>query len=728
VGTYTQTITVTDATGSTGSTPVTVTLTVAKATPTLALSLPGSVTTTKYGSPVTISATSPIPGRVAFVNGSETITACASVLASLGSATCSWTPTVVGATTLRAILTPTDTANYNSSALVSLAITVAKADTLTVTVASLTRQFTGSAVTVTGAFTTTGLVAIDSLTAISMLYSGTANTGVFRSATTAPTDAGIYTIAPNFPANASAYTFVAGSLGTTSSLSNYESVTVVAGTLTINRAPQVLSFTYPNSNTATYSPTGTITASATTRLDSAVRSYSSTTPTKCTIDSSTALISIVEAGSCQVNMFVAQTFNYLADTATAAVTINKAARTFVLTPAVSTLKFADTTTVTATLSAGAADGTISYILGSPAGCTFDPLSGELLAISGTVQCPLTATISEGINYLAETTTAMSLTISRANAPTITIDTITAMDHTPGIRALITPSYSVTGLKNTDTADSLTFTYGFVSNPFETFTYSDTRTPIDAGTYSITPSALTLSSGLMSNYETPTYSASAINFVINRITQETVTIQSVNGEVDVPFNLIATGGSTSQALSFTRVSGDFCSVSGTTLTSTQAGACVVTVTRAGDRNYLAFTSESVTVRVRNFVVVVVVVPSNPVTGITIAPSTPPLTKAPDSNACITGCVPSITSIDVLAAAEGELVVITGLSFNQVNKVYFRLDTFSPTDDVEAPNFAVDSDTQISVRVPADLVVGEFYTIRVATPDKTSARFYDIAIAP
>jgi hypothetical protein len=69
----------------------------------------------------------------------------------------------------------------------------------------------------------------------------------------------------------------------------------------------------------------------------------------------------------------------------------------------------------------------------------------------------------------------------------------------------------------------------------------------------------------------------------------------------------------------------------------------------------------------------------------------------------------------------------LSFSQVNKVYFRLDTFSPTDDIEAPNFAVDSDTQISVRVPAGLTP-EFYTIRVATPDKTSARFYDIEILP
>lgn len=73
-------------------------------------------------------------------------------------------------------------------------------------------------------------------------------------------------------------------------------------------------------------------------------------------------------------------------------------------------------------------------------------------------------------------------------------------------------------------------------------------------------------------------------------------------------------------------------------------------------------------------------------------------------------------------------MTGLSFNGVTKVYFRLDTPNPTSDVEAPSFEVDSDTQISVLVPADLVAGEFYTIRVATPDKSSARFYDIEILP
>jgi hypothetical protein len=727
VGTYTETIKVQDAANSAPYQAV-VTIRINKATPTLALSLPGSVATAKYGNPVTISAVATTPGRVSFVNGSETITTCSSVATTAGLATCSWTPTVVGSTTLRATLTPTDTANYNSSAQVNLPINVAKADTLTVTVASLNRQFTGSAVAVTGAFTTSGLVAIDTLTAISMLYSGTANTGTSRSATTAPTDAGIYTITPNFPANANAYTFGTGSLGTTSSLSNYESVTVVAGTLTINRAPQVMTFAYPNSNTATYSPTGTLTATAITRLDSAVRTYSTSTLTKCTIDSATAVISIVEAGSCQVAMAVAQTFNYLADTATATVTINKASRTFSLTPAVSTLKYSESTTVTATLSGGALDGTISYILGSPAGCTFDPLTRELLAISGTIQCPLRATISEGINYLAETTTAISLTIARANAPVITIDTITALNHTPGVRALVTPNYRVSGLKNLDTADSLTLTYSFVSNPFAPFTYSDTRTPIDAGTYRITPSALTLSVGLMSNYETPTYSSSSVDFIINRINQETVTVVNTNSEVDVPFALYASGGSTIEAFTFNLVSGTACSISGSQLSATAAGTCVVTVTRGGNRNYLPATSASVTVRVRNFVVVVAQAPSNPVTGITIAPSAPPFTKAPDSNACTTGCVPKISSIDVLEGAEGDLVVMTGLSFNGVTKVYFRLDTFSPTDDVEAPNFAVDSDTQISVRVPAGLIAREFYTIRVATPEKSSARFYDIEILP
>ena len=691
-------------------------VTINKETPTAVLSLPGSVITAKYGTPVTVTAVASTAGRVGFKNGSADITGCTEVVTVAGLATCEWTPTAVGAATIKATLTPTDTSNYNSSREATLAVTVAKADTLTVTVLSQSETFTGTTIPATSAFTTIGLASIDSLTAISMIFTGTANDGNAYSSTTAPTNAGTYSITPNYPANAAAFTFGVGSAGTTSAITNYESVTVVSGTLTVNRKPQTMVFTYPNSNTVTYSPTATLASTATTRLGTGTRTYSSTTPITCSI-SETAVVTVLEAGSCSVQMAVALTANFEADTATRVITINKASRTFTLTPGVNTLKYGDTTTVTATLSGGAADGTISYALGSPAGCTFDPLSGELLAISGTVQCPLSATISEGINYLAETSTAMSLTIARATAPVITLDTITALSHIPNTRASIMPSFTIAGLKNLDTADSLTYTYGFVSNPFETFAYSDTRTPIDAGTYRITPSALTLSSGLLSNYETPTYSSSAINVVINRIAQETVTIQSVNGEVDVPFTLIATGGSTSGAITFAKASGVNCSVTGTTLTATQAGTCMVTVTRAGNRNYLPFTSESVTVRVRNFVLVQIYVPENPITGITIAPSVP-LTKGPDT--CSTGCVPRITSADVYDVAEGDLIVLTGVSFNGVTKVYFNIYT-------EAPNFNVDSDTQISLRVPADLPQGDA-TIEVVSPGGTSNRLFDFIILP
>jgi hypothetical protein len=322
-----------------------------------------------------------------------------------------------------------------------------------------------------------------------------------------------------------------------------------------------------------------------------------------------------------------------------------------------------------------------------------------------------------VNYLAETATAISLTIARANAPIITIDTVTALSHTPGVRALVSPTYTVAGLKNSDTAGTLTFTYSFVSNPFETFSYSDTRTPIDAGTYRITPSALTLSTGLMSNYETPTYSSSSITFTINRITQESVTIVTTNGEVEVPFTLQASGGSTTGAITFTKLSGDNCSVTGNSLSATASGRCILSVTRAGNRNYLPFTSESITVMVRNFVIFQITAPANPNTGIAIIPTTP-LTKG--DNACTSGCVPTLTSADIYDVAEGDLIILTGTNLLTVAKVYFNI-------YIEAPNFTANSDTELAVRVPADLPQGDA-TIEVVSPGGTSNRLFDFLILP
>jgi hypothetical protein len=93
------------------TTDYTINVTINKATPTIALSLPGAVTTAKYGNPITISALASTAGNVAFKNAATNITACTAVATSSGIATCSWTPTAIGATTLKATLIPPDTSN-----------------------------------------------------------------------------------------------------------------------------------------------------------------------------------------------------------------------------------------------------------------------------------------------------------------------------------------------------------------------------------------------------------------------------------------------------------------------------------------------------------------------------------------------------------------------------------------------------------------------------------------
>jgi hypothetical protein len=719
VGVYTETITVQDAANSAPYRAV-VTITINKATPTLTLSLPGAVTSAKYGTPVVITAVSATPGTVAFKNASSNITACTAVASRSGLATCSWTPTTLGATTLKATLTPTDSANYNNSAEVSLPITVVRADTLTVTASNEALTYTGSAALVTKPFSMSGLVSIDTLTAVSMIYSGTANDGTSYSSSTAPTLAGTYVVTPDPTA-----------AGISTISSNYLGVNAVAGTLTLNRARNTTSLVYPtvNTNSAVTSPpannyitfkTGlTDTATTRTRLGNGAISYSSTTATKCSVDSSTAVISLIQAGSCVVRMTVAEGFNYLADSATATVEIAKANRTIALSSTISTLKYSETATAVTTISDGALDGSVTYTLNATPGCTFDSLSGVITATSGTLACNLNASIAEGTNFLtASTAVPLPLTIAKANAPIIIMESVTAVDYARGQRVSISPTYRFTGFKGTDAASSLTLTYNFSSNPFETFSYSDTRTPIDAGTYSIVPSAIVMSSGLASNYLDPNYAGSAGTVTVNRIAQNAVTIENINGEVTVPFTLTATGGNNpTGALTFSMVSGVGCSIVGNQLSASTAGTCKVRVTMAGNRNYLPTTSDTITVQVRNFQLIPVFTFGNGASGVTLSSSTP-ITKGADR--CATGCVPTVTLSTPFQGTSGDIIILTGTNFTGARRVIFNIFT-------DAPTFTVDLDTTITVMVPDGLAIGDG-TIEVETPGGVSARYFDFTVLP
>ena len=209
----------------------------------------------------------------------------------------------------------------------------------------------------------------------------------------------------------------------------------------------------------------------------------------------------------------------------------------------------------------------------------------------------------------------------------------------------------------------------------------------------------------------------MNFVINRINQESLTVENTNGEIEVPFALRTRGGTTNGVISFTKISGDYCSVSGSNLTATQAGNCIITVTMAGSRNYLSITSETITVRIRNYVLLQFNTPDNSNSGIKISSSVP-LTK--DVDVCTSGCVPTIASSDVFEGSEGDLIILTGTNFTSVTKLYFNIYT-------EASTFVADSDTQLSVRIPAGLPLGDT-TIEVASPGGRSNRYFDFAILP
>jgi hypothetical protein len=720
-GTYNYTVVVRDSLGV-ASASIPIIINVAKANPVLTLSLPASATSTSYGFGVTLSAQASTGGTVNFRDNGTTITGCGSKSTTAFVATCRWVPNTVATRTISAVFTPTDTANYNSGVTTTMSVVVTQADTLTVTARSENFVFTDTTTAVTRGFTLTGLAEIDSATAVTMTYIGAPNdtTAASWSSTTAPRLAG-----DNYEIRPSALSFTSGAS------SNYRAITYVSGSLVIARAAQVADFNYGNNNQLTYSLDGTETATVT-MLGETAPLFTHITPDKCSLNSSTGLLSILEAGTCSVTMEIPEGFNYLTTTVSKNVTIAKAARTITLTSSALTIKYGDTATITTTVTAGAVDGLITYTASSPTSCSFDEPSGEITVTSASGTCGLTARIAEGINYLGDTSTALSITTTKADGPEVRVGETIPVAYN-GSTAVVTPTFTVSGLKLTDVAStSLTFTFANVGDTG----YSSTTPPTLGGTYRINPSGLSLTSGSLANYNSPVYVFA--EFVIEPIDQPELFLTNFTGDLAFPVTLKITGGHVSTpAVTYTAINGTAanCRIAYGVLSNSgglsvwylqadSAGSCSVIATKPADRNYRIAISDTSTVTVLEFRIGVTRVVENAATGVTIAPSTP-LTKGP--NTCNTGCVPSITSINVLSAIPGDLVLITGLSFNQVNKVYFRLDTFGPTDDVEAPNFVVDSDTQISVLVPAGLTP-EFYTIRVATPDTTSARFYDIEILP
>ncbi len=123
-GTYVRNVVSTDSAGTPQSGSKQLTITINKASTTITISLPGGASDAALGGAITITASVSQAGSVNFKLGSSSISGCSSVSSSAGTATCSWTPGALGGASLTAVLTPTDSNNYENATTSTLSITV----------------------------------------------------------------------------------------------------------------------------------------------------------------------------------------------------------------------------------------------------------------------------------------------------------------------------------------------------------------------------------------------------------------------------------------------------------------------------------------------------------------------------------------------------------------------------------------------------------------------------
>jgi hypothetical protein len=259
------------------------------------------------------------------------------------------------------------------------------------------------------------------------------------------------------------------------------------------------------------------------------------------------------------------------------------------------------------------------------------------------------------------------------------------------------SDGVAGWGSTSKTTSLAYrpVRSFLATSTSTINYGPSTTkPTNAASYTITPSALTFSSGAVSNYVAVTYRTSTLT--INKAAQAALSVVPLynvfNGNPTTG-TLLSTGGSDTGTVTYAYVelgsTAGGCALSGadsSTVTVTSAGTCQIVATKAATDNYLVAVSDTGTVTFYLYVTYF------PEPRAATTPTEIVISSAPvwTSN----GLAPTINSTgDFTAQSPGGSFTISGTGF-----VGTRLVRVSGTNAV----FTVLSDTSLQVTMPSGLV--------------------------
>jgi uncharacterized repeat protein (TIGR02543 family) len=229
-------------------------------------------------------------------------------------------------------------------------------------------------------------------------------------------------------------------------------------------------------------------------------------------------------------------------------------------------------TVTAPTVTGSVPGTFTYSSGTTSVIS---VSGTTLTVAGAGTSLITATFTptDTANYVSGGTIAMTVAVDKYPI------SITASSHTVAYGAAvpeITPTYS--GFVNGDTSS-------VVTAPTCSTTYTPT-TAVGLATSSCNGATAT-------NYSF-TYTTGVITITQGGQTNA-LTINSTSGTYGSTLSLTTLGGNGGGNVSFSKDSGS-CTISGTTLTPTAVGTCMVTATKAANGNYLEASSVSTAITI------------------------------------------------------------------------------------------------------------------------------------
>jgi hypothetical protein len=494
------------------------------------------------------------------------------VLSLAGSPAAGYTATILAGGQAGFVATAPGNANYLDAEPANLVLTIAKASA-TVALTNLTHTYNGS---VKGAGATTIPATVTPPIGVSFTYSDTA------SPTTAPTDAGSYAV-------------------TATIIDPRFEGPPATGTITINKAPQTISFTgFPPSNAAALDADPfSIVATATSTLPV---TYASSNAAVATINPTTGAVTLVGTGTTTITASIGESANYLAaENATRDLVISNASQTIdfaALAPR--TYAVGDTFTVSATARGKLGNPTNLLVLFTSSDTAVATVSAPTLNETTGVSSATVTVLKAGTtnivasqggsaNFAAAGDVSRTLVINKAPATIAFVANTLAQVYNGSARPV-----SVT---TTPANLNVVFAYGAGAT-------ASPDAPTNAGSYPVT--ALIVEDNYVGTVSGELVIAKA---------DQTIDFAAVGTKLrsDPAFALAATASSLLTDITFTSSNPLVASVSGATVTIRGLGTTTLTATQAGNANYNASTATQALV-VNPDAPVIVSVPAGPARGL------------------------------------------------------------------------------------------------------------------